>query len=281
MRCFQLPVFAEMKCLLMVCAWLVFVPAKAEKDSTRWDFRAKGFDFDFGGSMIDAGERHMLNVLTAATPEERRSRYKYDEAKLKEGEKTYHPTYIRLSIVFSNNQEVYRSFFGKKELLFGAGLERYNDNPNGTSNRKLFTNIHSSQFPAALPIQIGMGYLYQSQYVSMGYQFASKPFFKRMALFSGVNARFGLNTYKQIEIYDDFASPEEENINAGYFSSGMHLGVKYNLSCDLNFFMRYEAGYNFYGGQINTKALFSSIGFGMRYKIIDAQDRPKYELMTY
>ncbi len=221
-----------------------------------------------------------MNLLKAVTPAEERTRFNYKDVILTNGEESYQPLYIHLSVIFSNNQDQFRYFFSKKELKFGIGYEI----SNARSNYKTFDSIRLAQYPMVSARKAYMEYAYQCQYILVGYQVASKPFFRYFAMFGGVDGRFGMNTYKQIQMEDYYTSLNgkvEENYNVGYFSSGIHLGLKYNFSCDLNFMVQYETGINFYGKDIGGSAYFSGAGFGMRYKIIDEQDRPKYQLMKY
>ncbi len=274
--------YSFLSCLLLIVGLCqsLFVNG-AEKDSTRWDFRVKGLDFDIGIAVADISLRQHVDLLQAFTPAEEHGLFNYDQVMVS-GYRKYEPIYVRTSIVLTNNHDRYRWFFNKRELLLGLGFE----SDNAISSR--YSNIRNTQYPWVSPVSTYTKFTYQCQYITAAYQFASKPFLQYFALFSGLNARFGMNTYKQVEMTGAYYNSPGydgavllQNYNIGYFSSGGHLGVKYNLSCDLNLFMRYETGFNTYGGAIRAWSRFSSFGIGLRYKIIDDQDRPKYDLMKY
>jgi hypothetical protein len=253
----------------------------AEKDSTRWDFRVKGFDFEIGGNWIKASREQLLNVLKASTPAEERSRHNYNNVIVtSRNNEPYSQNAVWLSVVFSNDHDNYSSFFRKQELRFGIGYEILNS----VWNHMKFDSIKMMEYPWVPGKSVVMQYAYQCQYALVGYQAASRPFLKYFAIFGGVEGRFGINTYKQIEMEDYYASlngRKKENYSVGYFSTCACLGMKYNFSCDINFFAKFDAGINFYGNDIGGSARFAGLCLGMRYKIIDDQDRPKYELMKY
>ncbi len=244
------------------------------KDSTNNGFIIKGFDFKIGGSESFNGFNHIRQVLIQSTPNSERSRFLYDSCKLISGKTTYSPMRFKLSTVLGNNKTYNFWLVHKLEYSFGLFLDIQNQNAiqQKFDSLKLVVNPSYSQFAY-------LTYAYQCQGVELGFQFSGKTFAKFFALFGGINSNFGMNTYKRIEMddyYKLYNEIKEENFSAVFSSNYMHLGIKYNLSCELNMFTQAEFGINLYGQPFLTHARFYGTAFGIRYKIIDEQDRSQF-----
>lgn len=260
--------------ILIVLVFLSVSQLQAGADSSRSDFRLKGIDFKFGGASLQTNYRQTLNVLKAATPVTESSRYLYNTSYLSAGRTGYAPARLALRAVFSNDKKGRLRFIQRSELLIGLGFDIDN-----AANRYLrFDSICLAVNPN-YAVTASLNYTYQCQYAEFGYQVVSKPFLTYFALFAGLNAGFGLNTYKQIDMTDYYQflqSKAEEVFNAGFLSTHFNVGIKYNLSCELNLFAQYDQGLNVYGKPIGGMAWFNGGSFGLRYKLIDEQDRPDY-----
>lgn len=260
---------------ILLILFLSYSSLFAGKDSTRWDFRIKGFDLKIGASFVYNSLNQNKAILLASTPLENQSFYIYDSVYLSSGSPSHRPVRLRLACIIGNNSKTSRWLFHKGEFCFGLAFDIQNRESIG---HKSYSRIKFSLNPNYTTSAI-INYTYQCQSVELGYQFSSKSFLKHFALFGGVSSAFGFNTYKQIDMADYYKFNEgeqEEDIHTGYFSAYANLGIKYNFTCELNFFTQAEAGINAYGKTIGGTALFNAYSFGMRYKIIDEQDRKHY-----
>lgn len=251
----------------------------ATKDSTRWNYRLKGIDFKIGRSRIDIQPMQAVHLLESVTPEEQRSLYNYDNAQVIWHGLSWEPVNIHVSAVMSNDHISYTHFFKGKEFRFGLG---FSIQQQGATDLR-YRNIRYGPYPRTSDARLTCAY--QCQYLEMGYQLTSKPFLKRLALFAGLNGAFGMNTYKQIEkYYTDFYDTHtkvDNNFNTSFFATYANVGLKYNASCDLNFFIQIEKGWNAYGKGVGGVSAFNGMAIGMRYKLLDEQDKPNYDLMKY
>ncbi len=246
----------------------------AKQDTARWDFRIKGIDFKVGRSAVFSNMQQSIAVVKSATPEESRGIYNYDSLTLEQGSIYYHPVRLRLACVIGNNKTSGTRFLRKSEFCFGLSFDIQNEG----ANRKRFSNLRLQNYLQAHSL-VYLSYAYQCESIDLSYQFVSKVFFKHFAAFGGANLGFGYNTYKRIDIEDGFYRGiyvKYGVFNTSYLTSYGHLGLKYNLSCELNLFAQAETGLNFYGKLIGGKAPFNAFCFGIRYKIIDEQDRKNY-----
>ncbi|HEY1045707.1 MAG TPA: hypothetical protein VGF79_04665 [Bacteroidia bacterium] len=248
----------------------------AASDSAKWDYRFKGVDFKIGYSEIYNKFDQSKALLLAVTPDETEGKFLFENISLNSRNPYHYPIRMHLSAVLANNNGNVRRLFKKSELCFGLTFETQSQR----TLRKKFSNIQYSINPDH-STKAELEYTYQSQSIELGYQFAGRPFLKQFALFGGINAAFGINTYKQIVMnafYNDIDPYiPHPSINAGYFSSYANLGIKYNFSCDLNFFSQYESGFHIYGKPITGYAHFNAIVFGIRYKFLDEQDQKNYK----
>ena len=245
----------------------------AKQDTARWDFRIKGIDFKVGRSVVFTNMQQTLAVVKSATPEESRGIYNYDSLTLEQGSIYYHPVKLRLACVIGNNKTSGSRFLRKSEFCFGLSFDIQNQG----DIYKRFSNLRLQNYLPAKTI-VRLSYAYQCESIDLSYQFVSKVFFKHFAAFGGANLGFGYNTYKRIDMSDVSYRLLVENgvFNTSYLTTYGHLGLKYNLSCELNLFAQAETGLNFYGNLIGGKAPFNAFCFGIRYKIIDEQDRKNY-----
>lgn len=264
-----------MQRIIIVLVFLLsLIRLHAEADSSRSDFRLKGIDFKFGGSNLQTDFSQTLNVLMAATPVTESKRYLYNTSYLSEGRTGYTPARLALRAVFSNDRKGRLRFIQRSELLIGLGFDIDN-----AANRYLRFDSICLVVNPNYAVSAILKYTYQCQYAEFGYQVVSKPFLTYFALFAGLNAGFGLNTYKQIDMTDyyQFRQGHKDDVfNAGFLSTHFNAGIKYNLSCELNLFAQYDHGLNVYGKPIGGIAWFNGGSFGLRYKLIDEQDRPDY-----
>lgn len=265
--------------ILFPVLFLLCLDVRAVRDSTRWDYKLKGIDFKIGGSSVDQHPAQAIGLLKSVTPQEQKNLYNYDNAQVIWSGLGWAPVRINVSAVLSNNHVNYSHFFKGREFRFGLGFDIYQRGSTGLA----FRNVRYNPYPRTSNAYVSC--TYQCQYLEMGYQLTSRPFLKSLALLAGLNGAFGINTYKRIEKrYPDFQDDYtrlDNNFNTSFLGGYANIGLKYNASCDLNFFMQVEKGFNGYGRGIGGLSAVSGFAVGMRYKIIDGQDRPKYELMKY
>ncbi len=257
-------------CFLCVIAFFSVLNVKAN-DTASW-YKLKGIDVNFGISSIQYGNQTSVNFLNALTPNELNNNLSYRYAI--SNNTSVAPVKIGLNFVFGNDHRNFRYFINKHEALFRFNFETLQDyaNINSIVNQNYWYILND----------IDMSYTYQTQSIGMGYQLASKPFLKNLALFMGCHADFGMLVLKQADInyyaniYSNPNNIEIENFYSTFFRSTANLGIKYNFSCDINFFIQSEWTYLRYGKEINTNALGFGLSFGIRYKFLEDQDKLKY-----
>ena len=250
-------------------------------DSSKWDYRFKGVDFKIGEAEIHNSFEQSKALLLSITPDEAEGNFIYDNTVLTSNGPYHYPLRMRLNAVLANNNGNANRLFRKSELCFGLSFEVQSQR---TINRG-FSNIQYKANPS-FSTKAEIVYTYQSQGIEIGYQLAGRPFLKQFALYGGINTTFGINTYKNIKMNEFYYNNTDmnfphPNINTGYFSAYSNLGIKYNFSCDLNFFTQFEYGIYFYGKAIKGNASFKAINFGIRYKFLDEQDQKNYRQSSF
>jgi hypothetical protein len=77
-------------------------------------------------------------------------------------------------------------------------------------------------------------------------------------------------------IYYNPNNIEFENYYSTFLRGSANLGLKYNFSCDINFFLQTEFAFLRYGKDIETNANGIGACFGIRYKFLEDQDKLRY-----
>lgn len=234
-------------------------------------YKLKGIDVKIGGFGYNYGTRTTINFAQAITPDQLESDFIYQNARTNNTRVS--PVKIGLNFVFGNDHRNFKYFIHKHEALFKFTFETLQD-------KAEVKGIEHRLYPSIT--DISMSYTYQTQSIGLGYQMASKPFLKNLALFMGIHADFGMLALKQLDVpyYSDiFSNPNNikfENYFSTFFRSSANLGIKYNFSCDINFFIQTEFAFLRYGKDINTNATGIGASFGIRYKFLEDQDKLKY-----
>lgn len=260
------------KCnFLLFCFFFVVVGNSKASDTLKY-YKLKGVDVSIGAIGFDAGNKTYVNFLQAVTPDEVKSNFNYDKTKAYAS--PIIPVRIGLGFVFGNNQRSNNNFVNKHELLFRFSFEtqrRYDS----------FKNIMRPAHPdPSYRSRARLNYTYQTQTIGLGYQLSTKSFFTNFALFGGINTDFGMMTLKSIRDFDYSGlsgSVEEKNYYTTLVRTNGLLGLKYNFTCDINFFLQAEFGILQYGKDIGTNAVYSGGAFGIRYKFLEEQDKLNYK----
>ncbi len=260
------------KCkFLLFCFIFIGVSNCKASDSLKY-YKLKGVDVSIGAIGFNAGNKTYANLLNELTPDGVRSMYNYATSQV--NDPITIPVKISLGIVFGTNQRSNTYFVNKHELLFKFSFE----------TQQMHKRVINISRPAApdpnYRSSASFGYTYQTQTIGLGYQLSAKSFCKNLALFGGVNADFGMVTYKRISSlnYDDYYTLNEiKNYNTTLLRLNSQIGLKYNFSCDINFFLQAEFGFLHYGKGISTNAVYSGGAFGIRYKFLEEQDKLNYK----
>lgn len=256
-----------------ICCFLLFyIPLSVFclANDTSNQYKLKGIDVSIGGILYDYDDRTVPFFARAITPMQKKSDYDYNKAKT--DNTSIIPVKIGLNIVFGNNQRNFKYFINKHEFLFRFTFETLQD----------WANVSTKDINrVSLGNNLRINYTYQSQTFGLGYQLASKPFLKNLACFIGLHTDFGMLALKQIsaipsryDYYDDYY--EIPNFYTSIFRSTANIGIKYNFSCDINFFFQTEFTYLRYGKEIETHAQGMGASFGIRYKFLEDQDKLRY-----
>ncbi len=257
---------------LLYCFFLCISLWCKPKDSLHY-YSLKGIDFSVGGVSSTMNENANINLLKAITPAEFKARYNYDHTTTKKSF-VLNPIKIGLGIAFGNSQHKNRKFFNKNELIFKFSFESLRTNNQYENIKPMF------YYNTDYTVTAGFDYTYQTQTLGIGYQLASKPILKNIALFVSVNGDFGMVTCKQIKNslrYADLMSFNDiKNYNTSVIRGNAILGLKYNFSCDINFFLQAESGILHYGQGIGTSSTYGGASFGIRYKFLEDQDKLNY-----
>ena len=270
--------------LIVFCTFLNVFTVFANKDSTRWDFRMKGIDIAIGASTINIKQPLLKTFVSSLTPPN--TYYSFDYSSIKIGNKqdsnrTYFPSEsiqpvkVMLSTVFSNDKSLHMRFLQRTEFGFYLGIE--------IGNMNLYYQGVKIDKWSKSEVQGRIEMRYQLQHIGFLYQVVSKPIFKNFALYSGLRSDYGLLSLKsndhttKIE-NSPFGGTTYLHLSTLFGTVGLEtfLGLKYNLACDLNLFIQHNQGYRFYAGKHNVVNSLNGFCIGMRYKIIDEQDRPNY-----
>jgi hypothetical protein len=234
-------------------------------------YKLKGIDVNIGGCGYHYGSRTTVNFAQAITPDELDSDFDYQNART--NNTIVSPVKIGLNFVFGNDRRNFKYFIHKHEALFRFNFETKQD-------KAEITGIEHRFNPSVRDISIS--YTYQTQSIGLGYQMASKPFLKNLALFMGVHLDFGMLALKQLDvpyynyIYYNPNNIEFENYYSTFLRGSANLGLKYNFSCDINFFLQTEFAFLRYGKDIKTNASGLGACFGIRYKFLEDQDKLRY-----
>lgn len=248
----------------------VFSVFSKTNDSANF-YRLKGIDVNIGSVGYHYGSRTTVNFAQAITPDELDSDFEYQNSKT--NNTSISPIKIGLNFVFGNDRRNFKYFIHKHEALFRFNFETKQD-------KAEIKGIEHRLNPSVRDISIN--YTYQTQSIGLGYQMASKPFLKNLALFMGVHLDFGMLALKQLDVpyyADIYSNPNNikfENYYSTFLKGSANLGVKYNFSCDINFFMQTEFAFLKYGNEINTNASGIGASFGIRYKFLEDQDKLNY-----
>lgn len=242
----------------------------SKKDTTRNPLRLKGIDISFGGIVYNYGNRTGINFLKAMTPNENKNDYIFDKGV--SINTSTRPIKIGLNLVFGENNRRSSFLFHKSEYLFKFAFE----------TRQVidsFKNIVDVKYYQS-PVNISRtqaSYTYQTQTLGLGYQFSSKSFLTNFAFFGGISSDFGVLVLKQISIYPFNLQNKPNNFYSTILRFNSNLGVKYNYSCDINFFVQAEFGLINYGKEINSFGQYGGASFGIRYKFLEDQDKLNYK----
>lgn len=270
--------------LIFFCTFLNAFALLADKDSTRWDFRMKGIDIAIGPSTINIKQPLLKTFVSSLTPPN--SFYSFDYSEITMGNKqdsyrsyihtaSIQPVKVMLSAVFSNDKSLQMRFLQRTEFGFYIGVEIGNMN-------LYYQGVKIDKWPSS-EVQGMMEMRYQIQHIGFLYQIVSKPIFKNFALYSGLRFDYGILSLKTDGLITKienapYVGTSYMPMATTFGTAGLEalLGLKYNLACDLNLFIQHNQGYRFYAGKNNITNSSNGFCIGMRYKIVDEQDRSNY-----
>jgi hypothetical protein len=152
-------------------------------------YKLKGIDVNIGSGGYYYGSRTIVNFTQAITPDELDRDLDYQNART--NNTTVSPVKIGLNFVFGNDRRNFKYFIHKHEALFRFSFETKQD-------KAEITGIEHRLNPSVR--DVNMSYTYQTQSIGLGYQMASKPFLKNLALFMGVHLDFGMLALKQLDV---------------------------------------------------------------------------------
>lgn len=238
----------------------------SSKDTLKY-YRLKGIDVSGGSGTTFFGERGQVNFLKYVD-EQVPYRNHYNYGKTIVNDRNMSPSKIDLGFVFGNSKWDARNFIRKHELVFRFTFETLQTESN-------YTNIANIYYPSVIE-STSLSYTYQTQTIGLGYGMATRPIIKNIAAFAGVNADFGMVSFKRIG-RDRSSIPEVKNLNSTLLRGSVILGIKYNFTCDINFFVVGELGVTQYGPGLDTKCTYNCFRLGIRYKFLDEQDKLNYK----
>lgn len=239
------------------------------KDTLNY-YRLKGIDVSGGGGTTFFGERGQVNFLKYVDEQAPYSNH-YNYGKTIVNDRNISPYKIDLGFVFGHSKWDARNFIRKNELVFRFTFETL-------QTESYYNNIAIAYNPSVIE-STRLNYTYQTQTIGLGYGMATRPIVKNVAAFAGVNADFGMVSFKRIEEVSKThnSNYEIKNLNSTLIRGNVTFGIKYNFSCDINFFVVGELGMTQYGQGLDTKCTYNCFRLGIRYKFLDEQDRLNYK----
>lgn len=255
-----------------ICSILFAQTLSCKTNDTTDNYRLKGVDVTIGGGKYNYGNKTAVNLFKAMMPQDIKNNFNYNE--VYSSYKTTSPVKIGLNFIFGDNKRTNSFIANKHEYIFRFSFESKQDY-NEFNNLNLIDSIYGK-------IKFGskINYTYQTQAIGLGYQFSSKSIFKNFALFGGTSIDFGMLVLKQINNFYYWNSSNisvEDNFYSTFARANCNLGIKYNFSCDINFFFQAEAGLIQYGKEIKTNGRYMGASFGIRYKFLEEQDKLNYK----
>lgn len=245
---------------LTICVWGI------PNDTLNY-YRLKGIDISGGSGTTFFGERGQVNFLKYVDKQvPYRNHYNYGKTVV--NDRNISPSKIDLGFLFGNSKWNTRNFIRKYELVFRFTFETL-------QTESYYNNIVNVYNPSVIE-STRLNYTYQTQTIGLGYGMATRPIVKNVAAFGGVNADFGMVSFKRIG-RDRSSIPEAKDLNTTILRGNVILGIKYNFTCDINFFVVGELGMTQYGQGLDTKCTYNCFRLGIRYKFLDEQDRLNYK----
>ncbi|MES2617269.1 MAG: hypothetical protein V4613_05285 [Bacteroidota bacterium] len=280
----------------LVIIWFLFscvtFTVKANSDSTSSKtFRLKGVDFRYGFGRYSIADKDET-ALAVKFANDQHNYYSFDQAKpVDTRSRGISDMYVGMVLV--PGYYVKNRLFYKEEFRLGVSFTILN---NASNVNLLWDTIHAGGQQEVR--NFFYQYKYNSQRIHFSYILNSRIIKQQFAFYAGIGGSVGFSTWrtnynggagnykKQVltnqnnQISDKTQALPLENFSTGSGSIYVPIGLKYNVSCEINLFAEAHLGYQYYlKGLSKDNRWISNVMFniGFRYKLIEDSDRPNTE----
>ncbi len=252
-------------------------------------FRIKGVDFRYGFGRYNIGNADET-ALAARFTNDQNNYYQFDKAQPKNANgRGISDMYIGTVLVPS--YYIKNKLFYREEFRVGVSFTLLNN----ASNVNLSWDTVQAG-PQKEVRNLFYQYKYSSQRIHFSYILNTKILKHHFALYGGIGGSLGFSTWRtnynggagsykrQVlslqnnQISEKNQSLPLENYSTESGSIYVPLGIKYNLSCEINLFVEAHFGWQYYLKGLhknNTWIANTMLNFGFRYKLIDDESSSK------
>ncbi len=270
--------------IIIAFLMVLFFTQKVKADSTYTKgFSLKGIDFRYGFGRYNLRSIDEKNLAKQFTNDQN-NYYKFNQSLLAENNGTAISD-IYLGLIFSPKINNKKNVFTKQEIRIGVSFTLLN---NASTIALAWDTINNGNQKEVK--QFFYQYKYNSQKIHFSYLLNSKILKNSLAFYGGIGFAFGFSNWrsnfegragsysKQVltsqnnQVSDIKQYVPLENFRTGNSLIYIPLGIKYNLSYDINLFAEANIGYQYFLKGINTNNTWlpsSTYNFGFRLKLID------------
>ncbi|MDI1235208.1 MAG: hypothetical protein PSX81_13075 [bacterium] len=194
-----------------------------------------------------------------------------------------------VGVVLVPNYYVKNKLFYREEFRVGVSFTLLN---NASSMNLKWDTLHTGVQKEVRNMYYQ--YKYNSQRIHFSYLLNSRIFKQHFALYGGIGASVGFSTWRTdydggagsykrqvLTLQNNQVSEKTqtlplENYTTESGSLYLPLGIKYNVSCEINLFFEAQLGFQYYyKGLKKTNTWISNtlLNFGFRYKLIDDSEQ--------
>lgn len=246
-------------------------------------FRIKGIDFRYGFGKYNI-QTNDEKLLAKQFTNDQNNYYQFPKSNLMEKNGTSISD-LYAGIVLTPGCYFKNKLFKRQEFRIGISFTLLNN----ASTMAMTWDTASNSLQKEVR-QFFYQYKYNSQKIHFSYLLNSKILKNSFAIYGGIGAAIGYSNWRSnyegragsyskqiLTTQNNQVSEIKQNIPLENFSTGsgfiyVPLGVKYNLSYDLNLFAEANIGAHYYlkGLRKNNTWLFNStFNFGFRFKLLD------------
>ncbi|MBC7425517.1 MAG: hypothetical protein H7321_03185 [Bacteroidia bacterium] len=288
-------------CFLAILFITSFYSAFAQKDtaveksaSNDGGYRIKGIDLSFGNSYYAFSEND-IKKLTSRIVNDRNDYYKINNRHISGTDDNL--SRISAGFVISPVKSSSHKFFYHPEIRIGleyAYSARY-------SNGLYSDTIIDKSTGEVLQNSISYSSRLHTECFYAAFVVNTNPFFKHFAAFGGIGGNVGItqwnvNSSNRNAFYTESSTiPNQstksssaiipvENFSTATAAFYIPAGIKYNFSCELNFFFETRQGLNIYSSGLEHNFKVNYCGtfcLGLRIKLIDDQDKQDHKTTIF